>query len=78
MSASVATDRSKVRRRGVMLSYIFSNQGWGSFVGAIVVMIVLLCYRHVMETKGETSKVDGGAQVALKCDSARLTLLFNP
>lgn len=60
MSASVATDRSKVRRRGVMLAYIFSNQGWGSFVGAIVVMFVLLCYKHVMETKGEVSKVDGG------------------
>ncbi|TCD63062.1 hypothetical protein EIP91_006049 [Steccherinum ochraceum] len=59
MSASVATDRSKVRRRGVMLAYIFSNQGWGSFVGAIVVMFVLLCYKHVMETKGEVSKVDG-------------------
>ena len=61
MSASVCTERSKVRRRGVMLSYIFSNQGWGSFIGAIAVMVVLLCYRHVMETEGKTSKVDGGA-----------------
>ncbi|KAH8087124.1 major facilitator superfamily domain-containing protein [Cristinia sonorae] len=59
MSASVATDRSNLRKRGVMLSYIFSSQGWGSFVGSIVVMTVLLCYKHVMETKGETSKVDG-------------------
>lgn len=42
-----------------MLAYIFSNQGWGSFVGALVTMIVLLCYKHVMDTEGKTSKVDG-------------------
>lgn len=59
MSASVASDRSSVRRRGTMLSYIFANQGWGSLVGSIVTMIVLLCYKHVMQDEGETSKVDG-------------------
>jgi len=45
---------------GTMLSYIFSNQGWGSFVGSLVTIIVLLCYKKAMETRGETSKVDGG------------------
>lgn len=60
MSASVSTDRATIKRRGTMLCYIFANQGWGSFVGSIVVMIVLLCYKHVMETDGETSKIDGG------------------
>lgn len=59
MSASVSSDRSSVRRRGSMLTYVFANQGWGSLVGSVVTMIVLLCYKPVMEDKGETSKVDG-------------------
>ncbi|KAI8992884.1 MFS general substrate transporter [Trametes punicea] len=59
MSASVATDRANLRRRGTLLSYIFANQGWGSFVGSLATIIVLLCYKHTMETDGKTSKVDG-------------------
>lgn len=59
MSASVTTDRSNLRKRGTMLAYIFANQGWGSFVGALVTIIVLACYKHVMNDEGETSKVDG-------------------
>ncbi|KAH9859129.1 MFS general substrate transporter [Lenzites betulinus] len=59
MSASVATDRANLRRRGTLLAYIFANQGWGSFVGSLATIIVLLCYKHVMEVDGKTSKVDG-------------------
>jgi len=59
MSASVTSDRANLRKRGTMLAYIFSNQGWGSFVGSLVTIIVLLAYKHVMNDKGETSKVDG-------------------
>jgi PHS family inorganic phosphate transporter-like MFS transporter len=43
-----------------MLAYIFSNQGWGSFAGGLVTIIVLAAYKGVIEGKGETSKVDGG------------------
>jgi MFS transporter, PHS family, inorganic phosphate transporter len=60
MSASVTSDRSSVRKRGTLLAYIFSNQGWGSLVGSLVVLVVLLCYKHVMNDLHETSKVDGG------------------
>lgn len=60
MSASVTSDRSNLRKRGTMLSYIFSAQGWGSLVGSLVVLVVLACYKHVMLVDGETSKVDGG------------------
>ena len=60
MSASVATDRANLRRRGTLLAYIFANQGWGSFVGSLATIIVLLCYKHTMEADGHTSKVDGG------------------
>lgn len=59
MSASVTSDRSNIHKRGTMLAYIFSNQGWGSFTGSIVFIVVLECYRNAMETKGQTSKVDG-------------------
>ena len=58
MSASITTERANVRRRGTLLAYTFANQGWGSLVGALVTMIVLLCYKSTMEA-GNTSKVDG-------------------
>jgi MFS family permease len=60
MSASVTSDRTLIRKRGTMLAYIFANQGWGSFVGSLATIIVLLCYKHVMDVEGKTSKVDGG------------------
>nr|AKO22759.1 phosphate transporter [Leucocortinarius bulbiger] len=63
MSASVTSDRSNLYKRGTMLAYIFSNQGWGSFVGSLATIIVLLCYKSAMEGRGETSKVDGVRRV---------------
>ncbi|KAG7086872.1 hypothetical protein E1B28_002793 [Marasmius oreades] len=59
MSASVTSDRANLRKRGTMLAYIFSNQGWGSLAGSLVTIIVLACYKHVMDVEGKTSKVDG-------------------
>ncbi|GJF00371.1 inorganic phosphate transporter [Phanerochaete sordida] len=58
MSASITSDRARLRKRGTMLAYIFANQGWGSFVGALATMIVLLCYKSTMQA-GHISKVDG-------------------
>ncbi|KAJ7895266.1 hypothetical protein B0H14DRAFT_3426413 [Mycena olivaceomarginata] len=57
MSASVTSDRAVLRKRGTMLTYIFSNQG--SFVGSLVTIVVLAAYKGMMDGKGETSKVDG-------------------
>ncbi|KAJ7275787.1 major facilitator superfamily domain-containing protein [Mycena rebaudengoi] len=59
MSASITSDRAVLRKRGTMLAYIFSNQGWGSFVGSLATIVVLAAYKGVMNGKGETSKVDG-------------------
>ncbi|KAG6886793.1 hypothetical protein C0992_002352 [Termitomyces sp. T32_za158] len=59
MSASVTSDRANLRKRGTMLAYIFSNQGWGSLLGSVVTIVVLACYKHVMDVEGKTSKVDG-------------------
>lgn len=64
MSASVTSDRSNLRKRGTMLAYIFSSQGWGSFFGSLATIVVLACYKSVMEA-GKTSKVDGGKGSAL-------------
>jgi MFS transporter, PHS family, inorganic phosphate transporter len=61
MSASVTSDRTKIRKRGTMLAYIFANQGWGSLVGSVVTIVVLSAYKPVMNGEGHTSKVDGGA-----------------
>ncbi|KAF9521831.1 MFS general substrate transporter [Crepidotus variabilis] len=58
MSATITSDRANLRKRGTMLAYIFSNQGWGSFMGSLVTLIVLACYKGTMEA-GHTSKVDG-------------------
>jgi len=60
MSATITSDRTNLRKRGTMLAYIFSNQGWGSFGGSLMTIIVLAIYKHVMEDEGKTSKVDGG------------------
>lgn len=60
MSASVTSDRSNLRKRGTMLAYIFSNQGWGSFVGSLATIIVLAIYKGAIEGRHEISKVDGG------------------
>ena len=60
MSASVTSDRTKIRKRGTMLAYIFANQGWGSLVGSVVTIVVLSIYKPVMNGEGHTSKVDGG------------------
>ncbi|KAF9256591.1 phosphate transporter [Marasmius fiardii PR-910] len=59
MSATITSDRANLRKRGTLLSYIFSNQGWGSFLGSLITIIVLEAYRHVMHVEGKTSKVDG-------------------
>jgi MFS transporter, PHS family, inorganic phosphate transporter len=61
MSASITGDRASVRKRGVLLSFIFANQGWGSLLGSVVTLAVLSCYKHVMNDKGETHYVDGGS-----------------
>lgn len=59
MSASITSERSNLRKRGTMLAYIFSNQGWGSFVGSLITIIVLEIYKPSINGRGEVSKLDG-------------------
>ncbi|KZT59376.1 MFS general substrate transporter [Calocera cornea HHB12733] len=61
LSASVTGDRALIRKRGTMLCYIFSNQGWGNFVGSLVTMVVLACYKGSLDSTDPAnySKADG-------------------
>jgi len=65
VSACVVSDRAVIKRRGTLLAYIVANQGWGSFVGALATIVVLGCYKHIMDDKGETSKVDGAWRIVV-------------
>ncbi|CUA71144.1 Putative inorganic phosphate transporter C8E4,01c [Schizosaccharomyces pombe 972h-] [Rhizoctonia solani] len=58
MSAAVTGDRASLHKRGTMLIYVFANQGWGSFVGSLITMIVLACFRTGIDTHGHTNQVD--------------------
>ncbi|KAJ1303975.1 hypothetical protein OPQ81_008385 [Rhizoctonia solani] len=58
MSASITGDRASLRKRGTMLTYVFANQGWGSFVGSLVTMTVLACYKTAMDKNGQVHKID--------------------
>jgi PHS family inorganic phosphate transporter-like MFS transporter len=63
MSSTVTSDRANLRKRGTMLAYIFSNQGWGALGGCLVTMATLAAYKTAIENKG--SKVDGGESIQL-------------
>ncbi|TEB27471.1 MFS inorganic phosphate transporter [Coprinellus micaceus] len=65
MSASVTSDRANIRKRGTMLTYIFSMQGWGSLVGSLIVIILLAIYKGVIDGEGKISKVDGVWRIAV-------------
>lgn len=71
MSATISTDRAHLRRRGVLLSYIFANQGWGSFAGSLAFVATLACYKGVLD-KGESSKLDGGTYLTSLGHSTRV------
>jgi hypothetical protein len=60
MSASITGDRASLRKRGTMLIYVFANQGWGSFVGSLVTMAVLACYKKSIDINGQVYKIDAG------------------
>lgn len=62
MSASVVSDRASLQNRGRMLSIIFSNQGWGNLLGALLAVIVIACY-HGPVVAGDTHKLSGAWRI---------------
>jgi PHS family inorganic phosphate transporter-like MFS transporter len=62
MSAAVVSDRSNLQNRGRMLAIIFSNQGWGNFVGALAAVVVIACYKGPMDN-GNLHKLSGAWRI---------------
>ncbi|PVG01115.1 phosphate transporter [Serendipita vermifera] len=57
MSATVVSDRANIHRRGTLLCFIFANQGWGSFVGSLVTLVILACFKSTLKA-GNVHAVD--------------------
>lgn len=62
MSATIVSDRSHLKNRGFLLSWIFSNQGWGNLTGAILAVIVIAGYRHYVDA-GHLHKLSGAWRI---------------
>ena len=62
MSATIVSDRSHLKNRGFLLSWIFSNQGWGNLTGAIFAVIVIAGYRHYVDA-GHLHKLSGAWRI---------------
>ncbi|KAJ7783646.1 major facilitator superfamily domain-containing protein [Mycena maculata] len=58
MSASVVADRANLRRRGTMVTFIFAMQGWGSFVGGVIFIILLAIYKKGVEDHHHTGQLN--------------------
>ncbi|KAF3941784.1 hypothetical protein ABW19_dt0204823 [Dactylella cylindrospora] len=58
MSASITSERTHLRRRGMLLGFIFSNQGWGTLAGSIVTVIVLACFQKALNVDGHEGQLD--------------------
>jgi PHS family inorganic phosphate transporter-like MFS transporter len=48
MSAAIVSERGHLHRRGALLGWIFSNQGWGTLAGSICTIIILACFSKAL------------------------------
>jgi PHS family inorganic phosphate transporter-like MFS transporter len=58
MSAAVISERGHLQRRGALLAWIFSNQGWGTLAGSICTIIILACFENALNVEGEYGQLD--------------------
>ena len=58
ISASIVAERSHLKRRGQMLGWIFSNQGWGNLVGCIVTLLILACFSQALGVNEQYGQLD--------------------
>ncbi|KAL9099549.1 MAG: hypothetical protein Q9163_004969 [Psora crenata] len=58
ISASIVAERSHLKRRGQMLAWIFSNQGWGTLAGSVVTLIILACFAHSLNQDSKYGQLD--------------------
>ncbi|KAL9063860.1 MAG: hypothetical protein Q9161_009233 [Pseudevernia consocians] len=58
ISAAIVAERSNLKRRGQLLGWIFSNQGWGNLVGSIVTLVLLACFAKALNGEGNYAQLD--------------------
>jgi PHS family inorganic phosphate transporter-like MFS transporter len=58
MSSAAISDRSATARRGMLLAFTFSMQGWGNFLGGIITLIIIYCYKSSIQAE-DVSKLNG-------------------
>ncbi|TKY91036.1 hypothetical protein EX895_001035 [Sporisorium graminicola] len=64
LSATAVADRSSTKTRGLLLSLIFSNQGWGALCAALAALAVIGGYKSSI-TSGDLSKLSGAWRILL-------------
>jgi len=57
-SSGTVSDRANIKRRGIMLAFIFSFQGWGSFIGSILAIVLLEIYKTSVHEHGHVSHLN--------------------
>lgn len=58
MSSAAISDRSATARRGMLLAFTFSMQGWGNLIGGIVTLVIIYAYRTSIQAE-DVSKLNG-------------------
>lgn len=78
MSASIVAERSSLARRGQMLGWIFSNQGWGTLAASIATLIILSCFQPGLEIYQQYNQLDAvwRIQMGIALVPAFATLYF--
>jgi len=62
MSASIVADRAYMKKRGALLGWIFSNQGWGNLCASLVAVVVIAAYKGPV-TAGDIHKLSGAWRI---------------
>lgn len=58
MSSAAISDRSATARRGMLLAFTFSMQGWGNLIGGIATLVIIYAYRSSIQAE-DVSKLNG-------------------
>lgn len=62
MSSAAISDRSATGRRGMLLAFTFSMQGWGTLAGGIVTVVVLAAYKSAIQGN-DVAKLNGAWRI---------------
>lgn len=58
MSSAAISDRSATARRGMLLAFTFSMQGWGNLIGGIATLVIIYAHRTSIQAE-DVSKLNG-------------------